>query len=77
MDTSLAACTEEDTDIFFPEGKDIPGKIALAKAICASCPISGACLQAALASNEEYGIWGGTTPEERKRLSKKTIYIGK
>ncbi len=72
-----AACTEDDTDIFFPEGTDVKGKTALAKAICASCPIAAACLQYALATNEEFGIWGGTTPEERKRGRRRTILVGK
>ena len=58
--------------VFFPEGEGITHKeyqerIADAKAICAGCPVVLQCLQAALAENE-YGIWGGTTMEERATM---------
>jgi WhiB family redox-sensing transcriptional regulator len=74
MDFSQAACTEEDTDIFFPENGDVKGKTELAKAICASCPIAVQCLQFAIA-NEELGIWGGTTAEERKRFKRRPFNV--
>ena len=39
-----------------------------AKEICRSCPVRTDCLDHALTSNERYGIWGGTTENERKHL---------
>jgi WhiB family redox-sensing transcriptional regulator len=74
IDFENAACTEEDTDLFFPEGKDIQGKIALAKAICASCPIAVQCLNMALAEDAE-GVWGGTTTDERKRFKRRGVIV--
>lgn len=59
-----AACAGTDPNTFFPE----PGgntTAARAKAICADCPVRAACLQWAKA-NDEAGIWGGTTEDERK-----------
>ena len=73
LNTELAACSGEDTTIFFPE----PGEFAkedtkLAKAICASCNVKDACLKFAL-ENNEYGIWGGTTDHERKSLRRNLL----
>ena len=39
-----------------------------AKAVCATCPVRVDCLQHAVASDERYGIWGGLTDDERRRL---------
>ncbi len=67
-----AACRDvPDPDIFFPE-KGEQAKAAQAKALCAGCPVSGACLDFALsgpqAANDVAGIYGGTTPQERHLL---------
>ena len=40
----------------------------MAKAICATCPVRGLCLEYALAVREPYGIWGGLNEYERRRL---------
>jgi WhiB family redox-sensing transcriptional regulator len=45
-------------------------EVAAAKAICARCPVAADCLAWALGAGEPAGIWGGTTPEER-RLSRR------
>lgn len=64
-------CLTTKVEVFFPEG--VPGtgelrrKELAAKAICIGCPVINECLQLAL-ENNEYGIWGGTTMEERKSL---------
>lgn len=50
-------------DLFFSTN---PNKVAKAKAFCASCPMTKECLKMALDNNEEYGIFGGMTPKERK-----------
>ena len=40
-----------------------------AKRICALCPLKQQCAEYAILANEEFGIWGGTTPEERRAIS--------
>lgn len=62
----------EDPEIFFlPYGiratkkKEAEDK---AKAICEGCPVIQQCLQFALDTRETYGVWGGTTPEERQEM---------
>lgn len=61
-----AACINEPKETFYPElGKQFTRTVLAAKDICNSCPIQLQCLEYGQA-NEEYGIWGGLTPEERK-----------
>lgn len=59
--------TGDYTDLMYPtEGDD--DAIALAKSFCAICPSQGDCLEYAIAHRESYGVWGGTTEVERRRL---------
>src|SRR5438270_80471 len=44
------------------------GREAAAKAVCAPCPVLRECLDWALHTQERWGVWGGTTPEERAEL---------
>lgn len=62
-----ALCTQTDPELFFPERGQ---SNTVAKSICASCPISLACLEDALTLEPEYdyGIWGGTSSRERHIL---------
>lgn len=60
-----AACSAVDPEIFFPEKG---GSTANAKRVCFSCPVRAECLDDALARNEAWGIWGGTSERERRRL---------
>ena len=62
-----AACTGIDPDIFDPASEDDLDAVE-AKAVCAVCPVSAACLEHALSSREREGIWGGTTERERRRI---------
>jgi WhiB family redox-sensing transcriptional regulator len=66
---SAAACLLADPDLFFPISSAGPSErqIARAKAICAGCPVRQECLEFALSQGQAYGIWGGTTPEDRQR----------
>lgn len=70
---SLAVCAVEvsDPNMFFPFGADIPYMSETvcreAKKLCASCPVKQECLEWAL-EHEEHGIWGGSTPGERRLL---------
>lgn len=58
-------CSQVDNDIFFPEKG---GSSREAKAICATCPVRAECLTYALDNDERFGIWGGLSERERRRL---------
>ena len=66
---SAGACLSADPDLFFPISTKGPAEkqIVQAKAICAGCQVRQECLQFANAHDQTYGIWGGTTPEDRQR----------
>ncbi|MFG1976956.1 WhiB family transcriptional regulator [Nonomuraea fuscirosea] len=63
-----AACASADPELFFPIGESGPALLQIehAKAICNGCPIRERCLRDHL--NEAHGVFGGTTPEQRRRL---------
>ena len=65
-----AACAEVDPELFFPVGVTGPAvdQIADAKEVCAGCAVQTACLEFAITTNQEYGVWGGTSEEERRVL---------
>jgi WhiB family transcriptional regulator, redox-sensing transcriptional regulator len=64
-----AACIDANTDVFFPIGstKDALAKTIKAKRYCAVCPVSSFCLEFALWTAQDYGVWGGLTEDERRR----------
>jgi WhiB family transcriptional regulator, redox-sensing transcriptional regulator len=68
----VAACTGMDTLIFFPIGETGPAlpTVQLAKRICASCPAREECLEFAIATIQNDGIWGGTTEDERRLIKR-------
>ncbi len=65
-----AACKNVDPDVFFPIG--VTGlavkQIKQAKKVCNSCEAKQDCLEFALATNQECGVWGATTEDERRKL---------
>jgi WhiB family redox-sensing transcriptional regulator len=63
-----AACRDLDTAVFFPETED---ETATAKAVCATCPVREACLQFALVTRQDDGVWGGLDENERRRLRRR------
>lgn len=67
-----AACREVDPETFFYEPKERGHakrkREQAAKKVCAGCPVLTQCLKHALNAPEHYGVWGGTTEEERQRL---------
>jgi WhiB family redox-sensing transcriptional regulator len=66
---SRGACRGEDPELFFPVttyGAALR-QIKAAKAVCRSCAVRAACLSFGLQTSQD-GIWGGTTPEERRAL---------
>ena len=68
----LAACRHTEPDLFFPVGTTGPAieQIEAAKRVCRACDAIEPCLEFALATNQESGIWGGTSEEERRKLRK-------
>lgn len=63
-----AACRNVDTDLFYP---DRGGDIRAAKRICRACPVQAPCLDYALERGERYGVWGGLSERERRRLKRR------
>lgn len=67
------ACRDTDGAVFYhPEGERgaaRQAREAAAKAVCARCPVVSACRAHALASGEPFGIWGGLSAEERRRVT--------
>ena len=68
----VAACRDTDPDLFFPVGTTGPAIVQIenAKAVCAECDAQADCLDFAIATNQDSGIWGGTSEEERRLLRK-------
>lgn len=60
-----ALCAQTDPDSFFPEKG---GETRTAKATCARCLVRAECLDYALANNERFGVWGGLSERERRKL---------
>ena len=65
-----ATCRWVDPELFFPIGTTgaAVAEIQRAKAVCARCPVQRPCLAYALATRQEYGIWGGRDENERLLL---------
>lgn len=70
---ATAACRDTDPDLFFPVGTTGPAieQIANAKAVCATCDVVEACLDFALTTNQDSGVWGGTSEEERRQIRRR------
>jgi WhiB family transcriptional regulator, redox-sensing transcriptional regulator len=67
---SRSACRDTDPSLFFPVGTTGPAleQIASAKAVCDQCEAKQPCLEFALSTNQDSGVWGGTSEEERRKL---------
>ncbi len=65
---AAAACHHSNLAVFFPAGRDEESEtqIAQARLVCGGCAVRTLCLQAGL--DEPFGVWGGTTEEERREL---------
>lgn len=57
------------TALMFPGRGDNAG-VDAARAVCARCPVRVDCLEYALDNDEHYGVWGGTSERERRRMRK-------
>ncbi|NLW13047.1 MAG: WhiB family transcriptional regulator [Trueperella sp.] len=69
-----AACLNEDPELFFPIGSSGPAmaQVERAKAVCASCEVQEICLTWALDNNQDAGVWGGMSEDERRKLKRRT-----
>ena len=69
----MASCQTTDADLFFPVGTagGAIEQIEAAKLVCNACPVRVECLTFALRTNQEAGIWGGTSEDERRKLRKR------
>ena len=65
-----ALCAETDPEAFFPEKG---GSTREAKKICTGCEVKAECLEYALANDERFGIWGGLSERERRRLRRRAV----
>jgi WhiB family transcriptional regulator, redox-sensing transcriptional regulator len=65
-----ALCAQTDPEAFFPEKG---GSTREAKKICLGCEVRHECLEYALAHDERFGIWGGLSERERRRLKRGII----
>lgn len=72
-------CVGVDVEVFFlptmARGADKAYRESVAKQVCEGCPVIQECLAHALRVPEDYGVWGGTTPEERAELLGRTLVI--
>jgi len=65
-----ALCAQTDPEAFFPEKG---GSTREAKKVCVGCDVLGECLDYALAHDERFGIWGGLSERERRKLKKHAV----
>ena len=65
-----AICRDTDPELFFPIGTTGQAllQIARAKEVCCECPVQSPCLEFALDTNQDTGIWGGTSEDERRQI---------
>lgn len=63
-----ALCAQTDPEAFFPEKG---GSTREAKRICAGCEVRSECLEYALEHDERFGIWGGLSERERRKLKRR------
>jgi WhiB family redox-sensing transcriptional regulator len=65
-----AMCAQTDPEAFFPEKG---GSTREAKKVCLGCEVTEQCLRYALVHDERFGIWGGLSERQRRRLKKRSV----
>ena len=65
-----ALCAQTDPEAFFPEKG---GSTREAKKVCGGCDVRSECLDFALAHDERFGIWGGLSERERRKLKRRAV----
>ncbi len=68
-----AACRDEEPELFFPIGNTGPAlqQIDEAKRVCQSCDVIEPCLNWAIESGQDAGVWGGMSEDERRSLKRR------
>jgi WhiB family redox-sensing transcriptional regulator len=68
-----AACLDEDPELFFPIGNTEPAfrQIEEARAVCLRCEVREICLNWAMETRQEAGVWGGQSAEQRQSLKRR------
>jgi WhiB family transcriptional regulator, redox-sensing transcriptional regulator len=77
-----AICRDEDPELFFPIGEEhtsnkaptgpVQAQQAEAKTVCRRCPVVTDCLAWAIESGQDFGVWGASTPEERRAFKRRS-----
>lgn len=72
-----AECLNEDPELFFPIGSSGPAmaQVERAKAVCERCDVQEVCLKWALDNNQDAGVWGGMSEDERRTLKRRTARV--
>jgi WhiB family redox-sensing transcriptional regulator len=72
---SEALCRDTDPELFFPIGTTGAALVQIehARAVCRQCPVQADCLDFALSTNQDSGVWGGTSEEERRILRREYV----
>jgi len=70
---NLAACLDENPELFFPIGNTGPALLQIenAKAVCRRCEVVATCLSWAITSGQDAGVWGGLSEDERRALKRR------
>ena len=70
-----AACLNEDPELFFPIGSSGPAiaQAERAKAVCRTCEVMDTCLDWALKTNQDAGVWGGMAEDERRTIRRRGL----
>ena len=68
-----AACLDEEPELFFPIGNTGPALLQIeeAKAVCFRCEVRGICLEWAMESGQDAGVWGGLSEDERRNRNRR------
>ena len=66
-------CKDTDPELFFPVGTTGQALLQIdrAKQVCDECPVKIECLDFAIETNQDSGIWGGTSEDERRDIRRR------
>ena len=72
-----ALCRDEDPELFFPIGTTGPAasQVDEAKQVCRRCTVVEPCLEWALETGQDAGVWGGTSEDERRVLARRSLPV--
>jgi WhiB family redox-sensing transcriptional regulator len=72
-----ALCRDEDPELFFPIGTAGPAEtqVEAAKLVCRRCTVVEDCLSWALETGQDAGVWGGTSEDERRALTRRRVTV--